>query len=121
MGNVINRNTVFMECMSLVDNNVFAAGEMVSVYKIENIWVTQNLNGKYFRVPASLIRNEKFTEVEERYSMSDIIYYLMDKNADYQTVDRELLEEAVFTAFKEMYFYGATLDDIYNYISGNLI
>lgn len=37
MGNVINRNTVFMECMSLVDNNVFASGEMVSVYKIENI------------------------------------------------------------------------------------
>lgn len=121
MGNVINRNTVFMKCMSLVDNNVFAAGEMISVYKIENIWVTQDLNGKYFRVPASLIRNEKFTEVEERYSMSDIIYYLMDRNTDYQTVCWELLEEAVLTAFKEMYFYGATLDDIYNYISGNLI
>jgi hypothetical protein len=121
MGNVINRNTVFMECMSLVDNNVFASGEMVSVYKIENIWVTQNLNGKYFRVPASLIRNEKFTEVEERYSMSDIIYYLMDRNTDYQTICWALLEEAVLTAFKEMYFYGATLDDIYNYISGNLI
>jgi hypothetical protein len=53
--------------------------------------------------------------------MSDIIYYLMDKNVDYQTVDRELLEEAVFTAFKEMNFYGATLDNVYNYISSNLI
>ena len=121
MGNLIKRNTVFMECMSLVDNNVFAAGEMVSVYKIENIWITQDSNGKYFRVPASLIKNEKFTEVEKRYSMSDIIYYLMDRNTDYQTVCWELLEEAALTAFKEMYFYGATLDDIYNYISSNLI
>ena len=121
MGNVIKRNTVFIEAMSLVDNNAFGAGEVVSVFKMENNWITQDSKGEYFRVPASLIRNENFTKVEKQYSINDIIYYLMEKNVDYQTVAWEILEEAVVTAFKEMYFYGATLNDIYNYIAEHLI
>lgn len=121
MGNVIKRNTVFMECMAMRDITAFAAGEIVSVYRIENKWVTQDSNGKYFRIDSSFLRKDEFFKINKQYSMSDIIYYLMDKNVDYQTVCWELLEEAVLTAFKEMYFYGATLDDIYNYISGNLI
>lgn len=121
MGNVIKRNTVFMECMAMRDITAFAAGEIVSVYRIENKWVTQDSNGKYFRIDSSFLRKDEFFKINKQYSMSDIIYYLMDKNVDYQTVYREILEEAVFTAFKEMNFYGATLDNVYNYISSNLI
>lgn len=121
MGNVIKRNTVFMECMTMRDITAFAAGEIVSVYRIENKWVTQDSNGKYFRIDSSFLRKDEFFKINKQYSMSDIIYYLMDRNVNYQTVAWEFLEEAVLTAFKEMRFYGATLNDIYNYILDYLI
>lgn len=121
MGDVIKRNTVFMECMTMKDITAFAAGEMVSVCRIENKWVTQESNGKYFRIDSSFLRKDEFFKINKQYSMSDIIYYLMDRNANYQTVAWEFLEEAVLTAFKEMRFYGATLNDIYNYIPDYLI
>lgn len=51
--------------------------------------------------------------------MSDIIYYLMDRNADYQTVMVEALKNAVETTFKEARV--TCVDDIYKYIMQHLI
>ena len=66
-----------------------------------------------------ILRNENFYKFINQYSMSDIIYYLMDKNADYQTVMTDMLIEAIETTFEETRV--CCIDDIYNYISENLI
>lgn len=61
----------------------------------------------------------KVGEFVNQYSMSDIIYYLMDRNIDYQTVMWEMLVEAVEITFKEARV--TCIDDIYKYIVQHLI
>ena len=51
--------------------------------------------------------------------MSDIIYYLQSKNENYLTVMGEMLTDAVKTTFGETRVI--CVDDIYKYITGNLI
>lgn len=121
MGNVIKRNSVFVEAEVLLNNSASKAGDALAVFKFEGKWITRDSQGKCWRMPLSILRNEHFFKVKAQYSMSDIIYYLMDKNTDYQTVLWESLEEAINTTFAELQIYGYGIEDIYKYISQNLI
>lgn len=121
MGNTIKRNTIFIEAMAMKDNAAFGAGEAVTIFKFEEKWITRDANGKFWRLPISLLRNEHLFTVNKQYSMSDIIYYLMKKNQDYQTVAWEFLEDAVNTTFAEANLYGCGLDGICKYVTENLI
>lgn len=120
MANTIKRTTVFIEAMAMTDSSAFGAGEAVGNYKDEfGRWIAKDSNGKKWHNLPSNLRNENFYRFENQYSMSDIIYYLMDKNEDYQTVMWGILVEAVNTAFKEATIN--CIDDIYRYVSENLI
>ena len=83
------------------------------------MWIAKDSNGKKWRNLTANLRNENFYKFINQYSMSDIIYYLMDRNADYQTVMTDMLVEAIETTFEETRV--CCIDDIYNYISENLI
>ena len=119
MANTIKRNTIFIECMALTDSEAFGAGECVGNYRKYDMWIAKDSNGKKWRNLTANLRNENFYKFINQYSMSDIIYYLMDKNADYQTVMTDMLIEAIETTFEETRV--CCIDDIYNYISENLI
>ena len=119
MANTIKRNTVFIECMALTNSQAFGAGECVGNYRKDDMWIAKDSNGKKWRNLTANLRNENFYKFINQYSMSDIIYYLMDKNADYQTVMTDMLIEAIETTFEETRV--CCIDDIYNYISENLI
>ena len=119
MANTIKRDTVFIECMALTNSSAFGAGECVGNYRKDDMWIAKDSNGKKWRNLTANLRNENFYKFINQYSMSDIIYYLMDKNADYQTVMTDMLIEAIETTFEETRV--CCIDDIYNYISENLI
>lgn len=121
MGNTIKRNTIFVEAMAMINNSAFGAGEAVTAFKFEGKWIARDANGKFWSMLVSHLRNEKLFEIKKQYSMSDIIYYLMEKNPDYQTVAWEILEEAVNTTFAEANLYGCGVDGIYKYVSEHLI
>lgn len=121
MGNVIKRNSVFVEVEVLLNNSASKAGDSLAIFKFEDKWVTRDTQGKCWRMLISILRNEHFFKVKKQYSMSDIIYYLMNRNPDYQTVLWETLERAVNTTFAELRTYGYGIEDIYKYISQNLI
>lgn len=120
MGNRIKRTTVFIEAVTLVNTTALKADEAMGCYKDElNRWVTTDGNDKRWQVLPGNLRNENFCKFVNQYSMSDIIYYLMDRNTDYQTVMWESLVEAVETTFKEARV--TCIDDIYKYIIQHLI
>lgn len=121
MGNTIKRDAIFIEAMAMKDNAAFGADEAVTALKFEGKWITRDVNGKFWRLPVSLLRNKSLFTVNKQYSMSDIIYYLMEKNPGYQTVAWEFLEDAVDTTFAEANLYGCGVDGIYKYVSENLI
>lgn len=115
----IKRNSVFLSVEQLVDTNCSGSGEILGYHKDDNRWLTKASDGKIYCAPPSSLRNDNFCRIINQYSMSDIIYYLMDKNPDYQTVPWELLEEAVDTTFRKSRLW--TIEDIYNYITEYLI
>ena len=119
MCNTIKRNSIFIECVALTDSTAFKAGEHIGNYKTEDGWISKDSNGKKWRNLTGNLRNENYYKFINQYSMEDIVYYLMDRNSDYQTVLWDMLVEAIETTFKETTIH--CIDDIYNYISNNLI
>ena len=122
MGNVIHRNTVFIEAKNLVDFNSFNAGNIIGVYRdpYRESWIVVDPNGQRWCMCTSNLRNENYFKFIHQYSISDIIYKLMEINSDYETVMWDMLEDAVNTTFKEAKEL-SSIEDIYKYISKNLI
>lgn len=120
MANRIKRTTVFIEAVALVNSEAFKSGEKVGNYKDEfNRWIVTDGNGKRWRSLPGNLRNENFYKFINQYSMSDIVYYLMDRNEDYQTVLWESLVGAIETTFREERVN--CLEDIYRYVVEHLI
>ena len=120
MANRIKRASIFIEMTACTNSVAFKSGESVGVYKDElGHWITMDASGKNWRNLPKDLRNESYYEFVNQYSMPDIIYYLMDRNADYQTVMVEALKNAVETTFKEARV--TCVDDIYKYIMQHLI
>lgn len=119
MSNTIKRNTVFIECMALTNSSAFAAGEVIGNYKHDNMWIVNDSNGKKWRNSTNNLRNENYFKFINQYTMMDIVYYLMNRNADYQTVLTEMLVDAIERAFDEAWI--CCIEDVYKYISKNLI
>lgn len=119
MSNTIKRNTIFIECMALTNSSAFGAGEVVGNYKQDNIWMVKDSNGKKWRNLIGNLRNENYYKFINQYSMMDIVYYLMNRNADYQTVATEILIDAIERTFDEAWI--CCVEDIYKYVSENLI
>lgn len=119
MCNTIKRNSIFIECVTLTSSQAFGEGECIGNYKKDNMWIAKDSNGKKWRNLIKNLRNDSYYKFINQYSMSDIIYYLMDRNADYQTVMTEMLVDAIETAFEETRV--CCIEDIYNYISEYLI
>lgn len=117
----IHRDTIFIETESLDDLLVYNAGDKVGYFKREKKWLTKNKkdNYKMWRVSQDVLRNEALVKIIRQYSMSDIIYYLFRRNSDYQTVYWDMLEHAIKRTFEETRV--TCLEDIYEYISSNLI
>lgn len=119
MANTIKRNTVFIECMALTNSNAFGEGELFGNFRQDGKWIAKDSNGKKWHNLTANLRDEKFYKFINQYSMNDIILYLMERNADYQTVYNGLLIEAIETTFEEAVV--CCIEDIYKYISENLI
>lgn len=117
--NRIKRNTIFIEVVAKTNSSAFKAGEKVGNYRDDNMWIAKDRNGKKWRNLTSNLRNSDYYDFVNQYSLEDIVYYLMDRNADYQTVLWESLVSAVKTAFNETIINN--IDDLYNYIVSNLI
>lgn len=118
MGNVIKRNSVFMESEMLVDSSIHKKGERIGLFKMEDGWKSR-WQDKRVRHFASHLRNKNYHRIEKQYSMEDIVYYLQRRNRDYYTVMWEMLVDAVNTTFQETEV--KCIDDIYDYVSENLI
>lgn len=119
MANTIKRNTVFIECMALMNSSAFGAGEVLGNYKQDDMWITKDSNGKKWRNLTSNLRNENYYKFINQYSMMDIVCYLMNRNVNYQTVLTEMLVDAIETTFDETRV--CCVEDIYEYISKHLI
>lgn len=120
MGNVIKRDTVLIIVEAQTNSSAFCVGEIVGNYKDEyGRWIAIDSNGKRWRNLATNLRNENYYRFINQYSISDIVYYLTDKNIDYQTVMYEMLVDAIRETLDTIQV--TTLDDVYKYISQNLI
>lgn len=119
MANVIKHNTVFIECMALINTNAFGEGELLGVFRQDGRWITKDSNEKRYQVSTSQLRENVFCNFINQYSMNDIILYLMERNEDYQTVYTGFLIEAIETTFEEAVV--CCIEDIYKYISENLV
>ncbi len=119
MGNAIKRNSIFVVAETLTDSSAFNKGEIIGNYKDDDRWIVKDCNGKKWQNLLTHLRNDKFYKIINQYSMEDIVYYLQSKNEDYYTVMWEMLVDAIKTTFKETRV--TCIDDIYNYISENLI
>lgn len=119
MGNRIKKDSIFIVAETLTDSSAFKAGETIGNYKDDNGWITTDTDGKRWKNLICHLRNENFFKIINQYSMSDIIYYLQSKKADYYTVMWEMLVDAVKNTFQETRI--TCIDDIYKYVSENLI
>lgn len=119
MGNRIKNDSIFIVAETLINSSAFKTGEVVGNYKDDNEWIATDISGKRWQNLISHLRNENYFKIINQYSMSDIIYYMQSKNENYYTVMWEILVDAVKTTFKEARV--TCIDDIYNYISANLI
>ena len=117
----IHRSTIFIETESLVDSLAFNQDDKVGYFKREDKWLAKDKEDvhKTWRVFPNMLRNEALIKIIHQYSMPDIIYYLFSRNSDYQTVYWSMLEDAVRETFEETRV--TCLEDIYEYISSNLI
>lgn len=119
MGNTIKKETVFIETMVLTNSSAFREGEYVGNYKQDGRWIAKDSNGKKWQNLTSNLRNENFYKFINQYSMPELVQYLRDKVADYYTVAYEFLVTAIETTFEETRM--CCIDDIYKYVSKNLI
>lgn len=120
MGNKIKKDSIFIVAETLTDSGTFKVGMIIGNYKDDvNRWITTDSNGKKWQNLICHLRNENYFRIINQYSMSDIIYYLQSKNENYLTVMGEMLTDAVKTTFGETRVI--CVDDIYKYITGNLI
>lgn len=120
MGNRIKKDTIFIVAETLTDSSAFKAGETIGNYKeCDNRWIVTDSKGKKWQNLITHLRNENFFKIINQYSMSDIIYYMQSKNENYYTVIWEMLVDAVKTTFRETRI--TCIDDIYKYVSENLI
>lgn len=115
----IKHDTIFISVESQISNDYIIEGEVFGLYKTNNVWLHRQNKCKLLRVTQNIIKNDNYFKVLKQYSMSDIIYYLMDKYPDCQTVMWEMLESVVNTTFDEVSL--CTIDDICEYITKNLI
>ena len=119
MGNRIKKNSIFVVAETLTDSSAFSKGEIIGNYKDDNRWIAKDSNGKKWNNLLCHLRNENYFKIINQYSMSDIVYYLQSRNEDFLTVVWEMLVDAVKTTFKETRV--TCIDDIYRYVSANLI
>ena len=120
MGNVIKRDTVFIEVMTMTSSSAYEPGEAIGIFKdVDYGWTSKDSKGNWWHMFIDHIRNENFYKVINQYSMSDIVYYLQERNSDYYTVMWDILVDAIKTTFRETKI--TCIDDIYKYIATNLI
>ena len=119
MGNRIKKDSIFIVAEILTDSNAFKAGEIIGNYKDDNRWIAKDLSGKKWNNLASNLRDRNYFKIINQYSMSDIIHYLQRKNVNYYMVMWEMLVNVVKTTFEETRV--TCIDDIYKYVSANLI
>lgn len=120
MANRIKRDSIFIVAKALTDSNAFKAGEVIGNYKDEaGRWIAKDATGKKWQNLAADLRNGSYFEFIDHYDIDDIIYYLFERRQDFQTVLWEMLVDAIKTTFEETTV--CSLDDIYEYISHNLI
>ena len=119
MGNRIKKDSIFIVAETLTDSMAFKFGEIIGNYKEDNRWIITDIKGKKWQNLISHLRNENYFKIINQYSMADIIYYLQSKNENYLTVMWEMLVDAVKTTFQETRIN--CIDDIYKYVSENLI
>ena len=120
MANRIKNDSIFIVARALTDSNAFKVGDVIGNYKDDSErWIAKDGNGKRWQHLITDLTNRCYFEIIGQYSMNDIIYYLENKNDDYQTVMWEMLVDAVKTTFKESRV--TSLDNIYKYIVENLI
>lgn len=115
----IEHDVVFISVESQINTDYIIKGEIFGLYKTNNVWLHRQNEGKLLRAAQNIIQNDNYFKVLKQYSMSDIIYYLLDKHPDCQTVMWDMLEDAINTTFDEACL--CTIDDICEYISKNLI
>lgn len=120
MGNIIKRDSIFIEAKALTDSNACITGELIGNYKDDSgRWIFVDPNGKRWQNLTSHLRNENYFEIINQYSMGDIIDYLFRRSLNYQTVMPEMLIDAVRTTFRETRV--VCIEDIYRYMVKNLI
>ena len=119
MGNTIKKNSIFIVAETLTDSSAFKKGETIGNYKDGDRWIAKDSNGKKWNNLLCHLRNESYFKIINQYSMSDIIYYLQSRNADYFTVIWEMLVDAVKITFEETNV--TCIGHIYKYVSTNLI
>jgi len=119
MGNIIKKNSIFIIAETLTDSSAFNKGEIIGNYKDDNRWIAKDLNGKKWNILLYNLRNDSFFKIINQYSIEDIVYYLQSKNENYCTVMWEMLVDAIKITFEETRV--TCIDDIYRYVSGNLI
>ena len=119
MGNRIKKNSIFIVAETLADSSAFKAGEVIGNYKDDTRWIATDSNGKKWQNLIGNLRNENFFKIINQYSIEDIVYYLQGKNENYLTVMWKMLVDAVKITFAETRV--TCIDDIYNYVSENLV
>lgn len=119
MCNTIKRNTIFIEAIALTNSEAFKTNEIIANFKIDGMWLSKDSNGKKWRNLTGNLRNEHYYCFVNQYSLNDIIFYFIGKNEDYATVASGFFQEAIETAFNESVI--TCIDDLYKYISCNLI
>ena len=120
MGNIIKRDSIFIEAKALTDGNAGISGELIGNYKDDSgRWIFVDSNGKRWQNLTSHLRNENYFEIINQYSINDIALYLLHRNEDYQTVMTGMLVDAILTTFKETRV--VCIEDIYRYMVENLI
>lgn len=118
MGNVIKRDTVFIEAVALTESSAFNVDDEVTFFKRDNNWLTRK-DGKYYQTFISHVRNEHFYYVVNQYSIKDIVLMIQNRDESYCSVFWDFFVEAIETTFKETEI--KCVDDICDYIMENLI
>lgn len=119
MGNVIKRNTVFIEATAVTNSCAYEKGTRIGLFKRDSDWLSKRDDGKYWKTFISHIRNEHYYSVNKQYSIEDIVDYLRRRNRDYYTVMWEMIVDAINTTFDETEV--KCIDDIYEYVNANLL
>lgn len=120
MGNRIKKDSQVIIAKAKLKTQAFDREETFATYKDEwGTWVMTDSYGHHWSLLVSQIRNDDLLTILEQHSYSEIIYWLMERNSDYQTVMWDMLIDAIKTTIRETTI--GSLEDMYKYISENLI